>query len=175
MVAPKQSGEVAAIFHGNWCCWKTSILATGGYRLAPPRQCSKDWEMDFLWDSSWSLAAEVCPVYRLIFSNGKFKKMLSSHSTRNHPLRFSNRYACWLNFCRDHGFHPKVRGANSWVFFTIKWTLDFLIHFSGQSCNSLIFFYFGTSQKLYNSFQSLDCCRFQYFTKVWLNTPKRNA
>lgn len=130
-----------------------------------------DWERDFLRDFSWSFAAVVYPVYCLIFSN--CTETLSSYSTRHHLLRFSNRYACWLNFCKDHGFHPKVRGANRF-FFPIKWTLDFLIHFSDQSCNSLTFFNFGTSQKLFNSFQSLDyiVLGFNALSETGLTLPK---
>lgn len=127
MVAPKKSGQVATIFHGNWCFWKTSILATGGYRLTPPRQCSRDWEMDFLQDFSWSLAAEVCPVYCLILSSCTVQRDVVFCSTRHHPLRFSNRYACWswiglfflFNELWTSSSTFQVRAVIPWLFFPL--------------------------------------------------------
>lgn len=107
----------------------------------------------------------------------QFKEMLSSCSTGHHPLHFSNWYASWLTFRKDHGFHPKLRGANRFFFSPVKWTLNILIHFSGQSCNSLTFFTlaphknYSAASKVFR----LHCHRFQCFTKDWVNTPKRNA
>lgn len=117
---------------------KPPILATGVVSLLPGNAAGTGkWTSCGIFLDHLLLKYVQCTAWYSPIA--QFKEMLPSYSTRHHPSCFRNRYACWLNFCKDRGFHPKLRGANS-IFFPIKWTLNFLIHFSGQHCNSLTLF-----------------------------------
>jgi len=79
-----------------------------------------------------------------------YKEILSSYGTRHHALPFSNRYAHWLTFGKDPGFHPKLNEVKGNFFLLTELWISSL-HFSVQSCNPLTFLLWLLA-KLFNSF-----------------------
>lgn len=150
---------------------KPPILATGVVSLLPGNAAGTGkWTSCGIFLDHLLLKYVQCTAWYSPIA--QFKEMLPSYSTRHHPLCFRNRYACWLNFCKDRGFHPKLRGANSILSLLNElWTSSSTFQVSTVIPWLYLLWHITKIISQLPKFR-LHCHRFQCFTKDWVNTPK---
>lgn len=129
---------------------KNSLLDTAGYGLLLPGNAAGTgtWTSCRVFLGHLLLKNASCIAQSSLLA--RYKEILSSYGTRHHALPFGNRYARWLNFCKDPGFHPKLNEVNR-NFFLVNELWISSLHFSVQNCNPLTFLLWLLA-KLLNSF-----------------------